>query len=227
MENLTEKDILNKREEVKEKEKKDPHLAIISLQVGVTLVILIIFLVIKLFFGDLFLELKGFYDENIGVDTDISQVLTPQDKTGMGGPQETLASLGTASLEYKFKNPLKGTVTSKFGIRPDPFTGENSFHGGVDIAAAEGSEIFAVMDGVVEKVSFDESDYGNYLIINHQGIKTLYAHCSSIEVKEGREVSAGEIIARCGNTGRSTGPHLHFELRVSKTRIDPLPFLDY
>jgi len=118
-----------------------------------------------------------------------------------------------------------GRVTSKFGMRKDPFTGEMRGHSGLDIGADKNDKIFATLSGKVEVAEY-ESSYGNYIIINHGGnIKTLYAHCSKLLVKEGQEVKQNEVIALVGSTGRSTGCHLHFEVRINGQRQDPEQFL--
>lgn len=121
--------------------------------------------------------------------------------------------------------PVNGTVTSHFGWRMHPILKVEKFHAGIDIAAPYGAEIKASAGG---KVIFAGwlGGYGNTLIIDHgAGYSTLYAHCSVIIVSEGEEVSQGEIIARVGSTGYSTGPHLHFEVRFNGEPQDPLNYL--
>lgn len=112
-------------------------------------------------------------------------------------------------------------VTSGFGLRRDPFRHHGKFHEGVDFAGRVGTPIHAVGDGVVVDASFHR-DYGNVVVIDHgTGLVTLYAHASRLEVQRGDVVLAGQEIARVGSTGRSTGPHLHFEVRRDGERIDP------
>ena len=89
----------------------------------------------------------------------------------------------------------------------------------------KGTEIKAALSGVVELSQKNGGDYGNYVIINHGAFKTLYAHCEKLAVNKGDFVSAGVKIATVGSTGRSTGPHLHFELRIGDEKIDPTPFV--
>lgn len=128
--------------------------------------------------------------------------------------------------------PVSGTVTSGFCVRANPFYGTSAtetekteFHTGIDIAAPLGSPIYACRDGVVTQISYS-SGYGNYLIIDHgNGLETLYAHCSKITTVKGRNVSAGDVIAKVGSTGRSTGYHLHFEVRLDGQFQDPEPYL--
>lgn len=112
-------------------------------------------------------------------------------------------------------------VSSGFGTRADPFHGGASHHRGVDVAAAEGSEILAAADGVV-RFSGDRGGYGNTVVLDHGGgVTTLYAHASELSVEEGERVLKGQIIGRVGSTGRATGDHLHFEVRVDDRPISP------
>ena len=112
--------------------------------------------------------------------------------------------------------PVAGTITSPQGYRTDPFTGEVSYHSGTDISAPEGTPILAAADGTVTIANATDSwggSYGYYVKINHGGgLTTLYAHCSSICVTVGQQVLAGQVVAYVGQTGRATGPHLHFEV---------------
>jgi len=125
-------------------------------------------------------------------------------------------------LNSGFKFPLRQyRVTSSYGIREDPITGKMSMHQGIDLAAPEGTEVFAVADGVVTAVDFDPV-YGNYIIISHKNNwKSLYGHLQSIETVLRTDVKSGNLIGRVGSTGQSTGPHLHFELRQDGKAFDP------
>lgn len=124
-------------------------------------------------------------------------------------------------LNRKMTLPLKGTITSEFGERVHPVTGQYSFHTGIDIAAETGSPIYAAFDGEVLVSDYDQWN-GNYLKIVHDGdIMTVYCHCDTLHVKEGDIVKAGDIIAEVGSTGSSTGPHLHFEFRINNISYDP------
>lgn len=211
---------------IKIKRKMDPHIAIIVMQSGICLVIVLICLVIKLFFGNFFTEIKAWYDTNINVDTDVTQVINEDSKKGSGGPLELNDEVQTAKITEKFVLPVSGTITSNYGSRTDPFTNKNAQHNGLDIAAPPGTPIKAVIEGRVEVAKYTSGDYGNYIIIDHGGYKTLYGHCDELKVKEGELVKAGDVIATCGNSGRSTGPHLHFEIRIGDKRIDPTPFIN-
>lgn len=115
-----------------------------------------------------------------------------------------------------------GHVTSGFGARIDPITHQPSMHGGVDLAGKEGSPIVAAQGGVVKRAG-ERGGYGNAVEIDHGGgVTTLYAHASALTVKEGDVVQPGQTIAKVGHTGRSTGDHLHFELRVNGKQVDPM-----
>jgi len=121
--------------------------------------------------------------------------------------------------------PVKGVVSSGFGMRKDPFTGESRFHDGLDIAAPEGTAIKAAMPG---KVAFSgvKKGYGNVVILDHgKGLRTLYAHNRRNLVAQGGFLEAGTVLAEVGSSGRSTGPHLHFEVTRDGQPSDPSAFL--
>lgn len=120
-----------------------------------------------------------------------------------------------------FHWPVYGTVTSHYGYRTNPITGVYSMHNGLDIASDTGTQIAAAYDGTVISASYSSS-YGYYVIVAHsRNVQTLYAHCSELTVSEGDTVQKGDTVALVGSTGRSTGPHVHFEIRVGGYRIDP------
>lgn len=123
------------------------------------------------------------------------------------------------SIVSRFTWPIRGTITSKYGWR------DSGFHHGLDIAGNLGDPVQAAAGGVVSSAGYI-SLYGNTVIIDHpDGRQTLYAHLNQIKVKPGDRVARGTIIATVGSTGRSTGPHLHFEIKQSDTREDPLAYL--
>lgn len=143
-----------------------------------------------------------------------------------GGQQMETTWEGTGIFEW----PLPGdfSITSPFGYRTDPITGESSFHDGVDIAAPEGTAILAAADGVVVTANRTDSwggSYGYYVKIRHdETYETLYAHCSEVLVKAGQEVEQGDVVALVGSTGNSTGNHLHFEVREGGNKVDAMGF---
>ena len=117
-------------------------------------------------------------------------------------------------------------ITSEFGYRIDPFNGSTKYHNGMDIAVPIGTPIYAAAGGTVISSKKLNTGYGHYIVINHGGqLTTLYAHCSKLFVSEGDTVKRGDKIAEVGTTGRSTGPHLHFEAQVSGTLVDPRDYL--
>jgi len=117
--------------------------------------------------------------------------------------------------------PTKGWLTSYFGMRKSPFTGKRVMHEGLDIAANVGTPVVATADGVVARVKYSPG-YGKMVIIDHgYGYRTVFGHNSKILVKAGQHVKRGDVVAKVGNTGRSTGPHLHYELRLNGVPIDP------
>ena len=121
--------------------------------------------------------------------------------------------------------PVRGWVTSDFGARQDPYTGERVMHAGLDIAGPHGKEVIAPSDGTVVFAGL-EGGYGNVLVIDHgYGIKTRYGHLAFIRVKPGEKVKRGQTIAGLGNTGRSTGPHVHYEVRVNGIAQSPRKFI--
>ncbi len=131
------------------------------------------------------------------------------------------AALEQEVLGFAYCTPVMGTVTSPYGYREHPVEGVEKFHYGMDIAAAEGTEICAFAAGTVSACG-ESSSLGKYLMVEHEGdVTTLYAHCSELNVVSGQEVSLGEKIAEVGQTGNATGDHLHFELRRGDTYLDP------
>ena len=142
---------------------------------------------------------------------------------GVMSPDGTRTPTGT--LQWPL--PVAGTITSQFGHRVDPITGEVSSHTGTDIACAEGTPILAAADGTVTVANGLDSwggSYGYYIQIDHGGgLETLYAHCSSICVTTG-QVQAGEVIGYVGHTGRVTGNHLHLEVRIDGNRADAMQY---
>ncbi len=117
--------------------------------------------------------------------------------------------------------PTKGWLTSYFGMRKSPFTGRRVMHEGLDIAANIGTPVVATADGIVARTSYS-SGYGKMVVIDHgYGYRTVFGHNSRILVKPGQHIKRGDVIAKVGNTGRSTGSHLHYELRLNGVPIDP------
>jgi murein DD-endopeptidase MepM/ murein hydrolase activator NlpD len=128
----------------------------------------------------------------------------------------------TFFLNSGMRFPLRSfRVTSDFGLRPNPVTGNIVMHQGLDLAAPEGTEVYAVSDGTVIDIGYDRI-YGNYIIIRHKdNLTSLYGHLQRVEAVLRTQVKSGTLIGRVGSTGQSTGPHLHFELRQDGRALDP------
>lgn len=145
-----------------------------------------------------------------------------------GGELMNPDSTRTPTGNLQWPLPVAGTITSQFGYRVDPITGEVSSHTGTDIACAEGTPILAAADGTVTVANSLDSwggSYGYYIQIDHGGgLETLYAHCSSICVTTDQQVQAGQVIGYVGHTGRATGSHLHLEVHVNGSRTDAMRY---
>ena len=156
------------------------------------------------------------------------QAYEPEALTGSGGfwPIKSREVPQGASMEpyvspQELTLPVAGVFTSGFGFRENPVTGEDDFHAGIDLAAAEGTPVKSALKGQVLKTGYNDSR-GSYILVRHEnGVQTLYQHLSFAAVRQGQAVEAGEIIGMVGSTGLSTGPHLHFELRVNGVCVDP------
>lgn len=120
----------------------------------------------------------------------------------------------------------RNVVTSEFGYRRDPFTGERKGHSGMDLAVPTGTSVRAALPGTVTVSTYNRGGYGYYVMIDHgSGLSTLYGHNSQLLARVGQTVEAGDVIALSGSTGRSTGPHLHFEVRINGERTNPRSYL--
>ena len=170
-----------------------------------------------------------------------------QAKGGVGGPYEAVDSARAADPSFKAlfnswkqldqleqgtiaipsAEPVKGVAfTSSFGIRSDPFRGTRAMHAGIDLAGPVGTPIYATADGIVGRSEYNSGGYGNLVEINHgRGIQTRYGHLSRSMVSAGQRVKRGEVIGLMGSTGRSTGSHLHYEVRIDGKAVNPVPFM--
>lgn len=125
-----------------------------------------------------------------------------------------------------FSSPTKGILSSRYGYRTSPITGIWSFHGGIDIANNTGTPILNATHGVVSYVAYNTPVYGTMVLIRHAGgFQTLYAHLSKVYVKKGQRISRGRTVGVMGNTGLSTGPHLHFSIILNGQTVNPLRFI--
>ena len=152
------------------------------------------------------------------------QVVNPDGTvTQVTTPAQPSAPSGTGTLVWPV--PSSMTITSRYGNRSDPFTGATAYHSGIDIDGFNkaGNPIIAADSGTVVTAS-SNSGYGNYVILDHGGMKTVYAHMSGFAVSTGQTVSQGQTIGYLGDTGRATGVHLHFEVYVGESRTDPAAY---
>lgn len=151
-------------------------------------------------------------------------VLTAKQTLFIPGASLSIQDLRRAMGEL-FILPITGRLTSRFGYRKDPFTGVRTFHTGIDLASPTGTPVRATLDGKVATTGYS-TVYGNYVIITHaEGYQSLYGHLSSIGVKRGQNISQGNVIGKVGNTGYSTGSHLHLSLYKNGKMIDPYSVL--
>ena len=162
--------------------------------------------------------------------------------SGVGGPFE---QANNSTFKTLFKNwkkldqlqdgviavpaekPVKrAEFTSGFGVRSDPFKGYAAMHAGIDLSGPHGTPIYATADGVVSNAGWNSGGYGNLIKIEHgRGIETRYGHLSAILVHSGDRITRGQLIGRMGSTGRSTGNHLHYEVRIDGRAVNPIPFM--
>ncbi len=124
-----------------------------------------------------------------------------------------------------YRAPLRGFVSSPFGPRYDPFTGLQRLHEGMDIVARAGTAVHAPADGIVTFSGIDPT-FGNMLVIDHgYGIITRYGHNDANLVREGQRIKRGDVICTVGTSGRSTGPHLHYEIRINDVAVNPANYM--
>ena len=161
---------------------------------------------------------------------------------GRGGPFETagnptfkalfnswkkLDTLQDGVISVPSDKPVKtAAFTSGYGIRSDPFRGGAAMHAGIDLSGPVGTPIYATANGVVTTAGYNSGGYGNLVKIDHgRGIETRYGHLASMSVRPGDRVTRGQQIGRMGSTGRSTGSHLHYEVRIDGRAVNPVPFM--
>jgi murein DD-endopeptidase MepM/ murein hydrolase activator NlpD len=166
---------------------------------------------------------------------------------GVGGPYEAVDPARAADPSFKAMfnswkqldqleqgtiaipsaEPVKGMAfTSSYGVRSDPFRGTRAMHAGIDLAGPVGTPIYATADGIVGRSEYNSGGYGNLVELNHgRGIQTRYGHLSRATVSPGQRVKRGDVIGLMGSTGRSTGSHLHYEVRIDGKAVNPVPFM--
>ena len=132
-----------------------------------------------------------------------------------------------ATVAIPSTQPVKGTsLTSGYGVRSDPFRGRAAMHAGIDLAGPLGTPIYATADAIVGRSEW-AGGYGNLIELNHgRGIQTRYGHLTRSNVRSGQKVTRGQLIGYMGSTGRSTGSHLHYEVRIDGKAVNPIPFME-
>ena len=175
------------------------------------------------------LRRMGFYPATEGLD-------------GQGGPLESagnatfkalfnswkkLDSLQDGVISVPSDKPVKtAAFTSGYGVRSDPFKGGAAMHAGIDLSGPLGTPIYATADGVVTSAGYNSGGYGNLVKVDHgRAIETRYGHMSAILVRDGDRITRGQLVGRMGSTGRSTGSHLHYEVRIDGRAVNPIPFM--
>jgi murein DD-endopeptidase MepM/ murein hydrolase activator NlpD len=170
--------------------------------------------------------------------------LNPARFSGTGGPFEAagkadptfkqlftswkkLDNLQDGAIAVPSEKPVKtAAFTSGYGVRSDPFQGRAAMHAGIDLSGPVGTPIYATADGIVTTAGWNSGGYGNLIKVDHgRGIETRYGHLSAIGVRPGQRVKRGDFIGRMGSTGRSTGSHLHYEVRIDGRAVNPIPFM--
>ena len=166
-------------------------------------------------------------------------------KLGQGGPYEPvkadsdstfkqlfsswkkLDNLQVGAIAVPSEKPVRmAAFTSGYGVRSDPFGGGAARHMGIDLAGPMGTPIYATADGIVSASGYNNGGYGNLIKLDHgRGVETRYGHLSALLVSAGQHVTRGQLIGRMGSTGRSTGSHLHYEVRIEGKAVNPIPFM--
>ena len=138
-----------------------------------------------------------------------------------------LDNLHDNAIAVPADKPVKtAAFTSGYGTRSDPFRGSAAMHSGIDLSGPVGTPIYATADGVVTTAGWNSGGYGNLIKVDHgRGIETRYAHLSKVNVREGERIKRGQLIGKMGSTGRSTGSHLHYEVRIDGRAVNPVPFM--
>jgi murein DD-endopeptidase MepM/ murein hydrolase activator NlpD len=178
------------------------------------------------------------------IDPAVLRRIASSSAEGVGGPLEPvggsdatfkqlftswkkLDNISQGAIAVPSDKPVKmAAFTSGYGVRSDPFRGAAAMHAGIDLAGPAGTPIYATADGIVAESGYNSGGYGNLVKLNHgRGIETRYGHLSSMMVSPGQRVTRGQMIGRMGSTGRSTGSHLHYEVRIDGRAVNPIPFM--
>ena len=183
--------------------------------------------------------IEGIWKSDVPKDDEIETTINEEEQDTSQIQQEEKTEISQSSsisemeldiqnlkAAYTFIKPIEGTISSGFGARESEYQNVTGYHTGIDIAKELGSSVNASLDGKVIKAGYNNGGYGNLIVIEHgNNMKTYYAHLSEIYVNVGDMVKKDDIIGAIGSTGNSTGPHLHFELRVDNQPVDPVKYI--
>ena len=205
-------------------------LQLVLVQSIVCLAVLLIAVVLKIVGGSVYERAVTQFQEGVYESHLLAPSSTTQNETTTASTTETVSTsvmnaTAVSTDNMNISPPLTdGVITSPFGQRTDPVNGTPySQHHGVDIAAAQGTPLYALMDGTVTEVGYEENGYGWYVVVQctsqHQYV---YAHCDSVLTTVNQRITSGEVVALVGSTGKSTGNHLHFEWRENGKAVDPM-----
>jgi len=187
-------------------------------------------IVVEVSRGDTLSDLSARYNVPVDVIVRVNHLSAPDNISAgqsliLPGARPGGRSIQSVARSSALRWPVTGPVTSGFGWRVHPITGDSEFHQGIDIAASEGTSVVAAASGTISSRGW-YGGYGRLIIIDHgNGIETRYGHLSGYAVDQGGEVSAGQVVGYIGSSGISTGPHLHFEVRVNGEAVDPKHYL--
>lgn len=202
-----------------------------AFQLGIVLIILIVLMLFKYTKNQTGTNINEkirdvFYEDFTEEAQEVFNNAYPLINNYVNKPTDGEIAQGETNKDFTFEYlPVNGQITSEYGTRIHPVTNKEETHTGIDIAVPEGTEVKAIYDGVVEEVKDDET-LGIVAVVNHNnGFKTVYGHLSELKVSKGDKLIKGSVIALTGNTGISTGPHLHFEVLFNEESVDPASLL--
>ena len=218
--------------------RKNYILKVLYFRTIICILIILTLTLVKFLFNNNFIKFSDYYNENFLDNINFEQVIEEKPKQKQDAKTMENDIISTAVVDAALEKLNADSITtnmclpvdyqrisSEYGYRYNPVTGKYALHSGIDFAAPDGQEIYAVEDGVVNK-SMYSTDLGYFVQINHSnGLYSTYAHCSELKVEQGDDVRKGDLIALVGSTGQSTGPHLHFEVKLNNTILNPIFYL--
>jgi len=173
---------------------------------------------------DILIQTKSFLQS---LRQEAEQPRTPDNRSAQPINSEQAAQI-VRTQSGDFSMPYRGRITSRFGMRRDPFSGRQRMHRGVDISGNTGDTVRSIFDGTVQRTGYQRNGAGNYVVVRHNdGVETHYFHLAHKLAQPNQHVSAGQALGLLGNSGRSTSPHLHFEIRHRGAAINPEQIIDF